>query len=306
MGTTSRTDVHRPSAAEFDPADYDCHGVFDLQTPFGQLTSTSGRSATVARLVARGYTAADVHPLGQCSHCGAYLRYTALMAHRPTMTYVWIGEQCLGNRFASMTKSEFQALRKAAALNTERIRKVTRITTLVIDHPALAYLTNAAMASAFGGFMASVGYQLRKDGRLSDRQIAAVERFIPEQIERDHALALRMDSERDERASAAPAPAGRVTVTGTVVRTKWQAHDFGESLKMLVVAVEGYRVWVTAPDSILDDRGELAKGTTVQFTARLTPKTRAHDPRLQGEEDATFAFGSRPTRASRVEVPSFT
>ncbi len=115
-----------------------------------------------------------------------------------------------------------------------------------------------------------------------------------------------MNAERDERGSAPPAPAGRVTVTGTVVHTKWQCHDFGESLKMLVVAIEGYRVWVTVPADLLDERGELAKGTTVRFDAKLMPKTRAHDPRLQGDEDPTFAFGSRPTKASRIEVPSFT
>lgn len=297
----TRTDTHRPSSDSLDPQDYQCVACYDLQTPGNQ-----GRSATVDYLERKGYTAADVHPIGQCSHCGAYLRYTALMTHKPTMTYVWIGEQCLGNRFSGLTKAEFTALRKAAALNRERIRKADRIAALVIEHPALACLTDEATASAFGGFMASVGYQLRRDGKLSDRQITAVERIIPESIERDHSLALRMDAERDERGSAPPAPAGRVTVTGTVVHTKWQPHDFGESLKMLVVAVEGYRVWVTAPADLLDERGELAKGTTVRFDAKLMPKTRAYDPRLRGEEDPTFAVGSRPTKASRIEVPSFT
>jgi hypothetical protein len=287
---STRTDVHRPSATEFDPESYECVGCYDLQTPGQQ-----GRSNTVDYLQRQGYRAADVHPLGQCSHCGAYLRYTALMAHKPTMTYVWIGEQCLGNRFSGLTKSEFAALRKAAALNAERIRKAVRITTLVIDHPALAEIVNEASASAYGGFMASVGYQLRRDGRLTDRQITTVERIIPEAIERAHAEALRIEERKAEAAQAAPAPAGRVTVTGEVVSTKWQNNDFGGSLKMLVVATAGYRVWVTVPDVLLDDRCQLAKGTMVRFDAKLAPKT----------EDPTFAFGSRPTKAQRIETPTF-
>lgn len=295
MNASTRTDIHRPSAPEFDPETYDCVGVFDLQHGQGGFQGASGRSAAVDRLVANGYRSADIHPLGQCSHCGAYLRYTALMAHKPTMAYVWIGEQCLGNRFESLTKAEFSALRKAAALNAERIRKTDRITTLVIDHPVLAGLLDEASASAYGGFMASVGYQLRSNGKLSDRQIAAVERIIPEAIERAYDLALRMNIERDEAVTATPAPAGRVTVTGEVLSTKWQDNDFGGCLKMLVKAIAGYRVWVSVPSDLLDDRCKLAKGTMVRFDAKLAPK----------DSDPTFAFGSRPTKAARIEVPSF-
>lgn len=291
MNANARTDIHRPSAAEFDPADYACIGVYDLQTPGQQ-----GRRLDIDRLETQGYSAADIHPIGQCSHCGAYLRYTALMAHRPSMTYVWIGEQCLGNRFESLTKAEFASLRKAAALNTERLRKTDRITTLVIDHPVLAEIIDPASASAYGSFVASIAYQLRGNGRLSDRQISTVEAAIGRAVVKAYDEAHRMAEQMIERAAAAPAPAGRVTVTGEVVHTKWQDNDFGGSLKMLVMATTGYRVWVTVPDSLLDDRCQLAKGTMVRFDAKLTPSA----------EDPQFAFGSRPTKASRIETPSFT
>lgn len=289
MNATARTDIHRPSATEFDPTDYLCTGVFDLQTP-GPL-----RREAVENLEREGYTAADVHPLGQCSHCGAYLRYTALMTHEPTKTYVWIGEQCLGNRFESMTKSESQALRRSAALNAERVRKQDRITTLVIDHPVLAEILDPASASAYGSFVASVGYQLRNNGRLSDRQISSVRSAVKRAIERAYDEAHQMAQRLVERTTAAPAPSGRVTVTGEVAAVKWQDNDFGGSLKMLVVAATGYRVWVTVPDSLLDDRCQLAKGAMVRFDAKLTPSA----------EDPQFAFGSRPTKAARIEVPSF-
>jgi hypothetical protein len=44
--TMTRTDVHRPSAAEFDPADYDLRGVFDLHPEDG---TTADRVRVVSR-----------------------------------------------------------------------------------------------------------------------------------------------------------------------------------------------------------------------------------------------------------------
>lgn len=285
MISTARTDIHRPSAPEFDPTDYTCAGVFDLHPDAFQGPQ---RMAAVNELLGAGYRRGGVHPLGQCSHCGAYLRYTALMTHEPTRTYLWIGEQCLGNRFELESKEEFAALRKAAALNRQRAAKVERIAELVAEHSVLGQLIDSACASAYGDFIADVAYRFRSNGELSQRQIEAVERIIPQQIERAHEQALRMDAEWG--APVVPAPAGRMVVTGEVLSTRWQDNDFGGCFKMLVKATEGYRVWVTVPADL-----DVERGQHVKFTATLKPKA----------EDPAFAIGSRPAKASIVDVPSF-
>jgi hypothetical protein len=56
------------------------------------------------------------------------------------------------------------------------------------------------------------------------------------------------------------------------------------SYKMLIKANENYKVWVTAPHSLLDSVNESLKGKVLTLTATLT----------QSERDATFAIGKRP------------
>lgn len=307
---TTRTDIHRPSAPEFDPTDYDCIGVFYL----GEAVVNAGGGAIADRglhrraleaLQARGITRGGVYGSRNCSHCGAHLSYAALMVHRPTNTYLHIGEDCLDNRFELDSKAQFQALRKATALNREQMRKADRIAALVAEHPMLAACLDEASASAYGSFVASVGYQLRRDGRLTDRQITAIKQAIPRAIDRAHQSAIWDDNRRTEQAQAQPAPAGRVVVTGKVLSIRDKETDFGRVWKMTVLAVEGYRVWVTVPSDL--DMDDLPHGTLVRFTATLAPNTKAHSKRwTPGDvEDPYFAFGTRPTKASILPAQSF-
>lgn len=146
MSTMTRTDIHRPSAPEFDPEGYDFFGCFDL----GEPMDNAARVSTVSRLVSEGYRFTSVHGSGQCGHCGARIRYAALMGHRDTKGLIWVGETCLDNRF-DLTKAEFDTLRKAAALNRERTAKRDRIAALLAEHPVLAwasYAHNIASAGA--------------------------------------------------------------------------------------------------------------------------------------------------------------
>lgn len=99
---------------------------------------------------------------------------------------------------------------------------------------------------------------------------------------------------------ATPAPAGRVEVEGTVVNVKWVESQYGGSLKMLLEADAGYRVWATVPKDLTmilveRDNGwqeyrEVTVGERVAFTATLEPSA----------DDATFAFAKRPSKARLV------
>lgn len=291
--TATRTDVHRPSAPEFDPENYECVDVFDLRPEWGD---GGRRTMAIAELAREGYTRGGVHPLGQCSHCGAWLRYTALMLHHPTKTYLWIGEQCLTNRFEDMTADRFRELRKTSALHRERMRKADRIAALIDAHPLLAELTYPQASDEYGNFVRDIAWKLQRDGELSERQISAVEAAILREVGwrvRDEQRAAQRAA---ELATATPAPSGRVRVTGTVLSVKWVDNDFGGATKMLLHAVEGYRVWVSIPSNL---EAGVNKGDCVAVTATLAPKKTA-----PGEEvDPYFAIGSRPVKGEIIAVP---
>lgn len=156
MTTRTRTDIHRPSAPEFDPEGYTFHGCFDLHPEEG----SRNRVQVVSALVETGLTFHGApHGSGQCSHCGARIRYAALMSHPVTKTLLWIGETCLDNRF-SLTKGEFDALRKDARLNAERTRKAEKIAALLETYPDLVWASYAYNIEVAGG---ETVYFLRDD-----------------------------------------------------------------------------------------------------------------------------------------------
>lgn len=139
--TSARTDIHRPSAAEFDPADYEFVAVHDnrAEWPGANLYFLQARR----ELIDAGWTFSGVHGgMGQCDHCGAALRYSALMKHLPTRTLIYVGETCLDNRF-ELTKAEFDAARKAAQLDRERQAKLAAFNELCNDMPELVWATYA-------------------------------------------------------------------------------------------------------------------------------------------------------------------
>jgi hypothetical protein len=119
----TRTDVHRPASADFYPELYRCVGVFDTQSEWPD--DRVARIEAVNALIAQGYRSGHGSS-SQCGHCGAYIRYAALMAREDVHEWIYVGETCLGGRF-EMTKVEFDTLRKNAALNGERIARRAKV-----------------------------------------------------------------------------------------------------------------------------------------------------------------------------------
>lgn len=148
---TRRTDIHRPSAPEFDPEAYEFFGCFDLNPdPMWGGAEIHARRELVSSLVKQGWKFTSVHGSGQCGHCGARIRYAALMGHTATKGLIYVGETCLDNRF-ELTKSEFDRLRKEASLNRERSRKADRIAALIEEHPVLVWASYARNIEVAGG-----------------------------------------------------------------------------------------------------------------------------------------------------------
>lgn len=289
--TAPRVDIHRPSAEQFDPEAYECRGVFDLGNDYGK--DERARRAAVDAMLAAGFRFASHQQIGQCGHCGAYLRYAALLTHGDSHEMIYVGETCLAGRFESLTKAEFQRLRKAAALDSARARerseRVERIAALVTEHPVLADLTYPQLDDEHSPFVADVAARFRSSGYLSERQVAAVSRAIH-----------REANDRVERATeqaACPdvaAPAGKVDLAGVVLSTRIQHGQFGAQYKMLLKVTTdsgAYRVWSTIPSAVMNaQQGPLSdlRGRSVRMRVTLSP---SHD-------DPAFAFGSRPTQAA--------
>ena len=287
----ARTDIHRPSADEFDPEAYDLWGCFDLFPEWPNPGENEYRSNLIRKLRDDGYKI-GAHGYGQCGHCGARIRYAALMVHKGAKEYIWIGEICLDNRF-EMTQAEFKQLRETARLNRERMARKDRIAQFYEDHPLLIWLSYAPVITNsrgyVNGFLCDLYHKLIKYGELSDRQIAAAERVIIENTKRDDEQA-----ELDKAAAVALAvmlasgvkcPEGRVEIEGEIVSVKeYDGYMPGtSSWKMLVVTSEGWKVWGTRPDAIW----QAEKGDRVRFTATVTPS----------EDDQLFGKFKRPTKA---------
>lgn len=183
--TSPRTDIHRPSAAEFNPEDYEFTGaVHDAGPDANNHHFREVRNA----LLDQGYTFSGVHGgTGQCDHCGALLRYSALMIHKPTRTLLYVGERCLDNRFESMAKAEFQEARRAAKLDRARQACLQGFRELCERNSALVYATyaeniQAAAPETYSTWtidtLVDIARKARTYGEATDRQLALLDKIF--------------------------------------------------------------------------------------------------------------------------------
>lgn len=288
-----RTDIHAPASPDFDPEAYDCCGVFDNDPDMPQ-GPYNPRAEAVKMLREQGYKI-GMYNAFQCGHCGAHIRYCALMVHKAAGEYIYVGEDCLQNRFEALTKTEFQTLRKAAALNKERVAMKTKIADAIEANPILAWLTYPQAIADMGYFLNDVAWKFMKYGDLTVNQIAAVEKcFAFELIKAQKALeAEAKKAEMIELGNVAPE--GRIEMTGEIITAKMQDGNYGTEYKMLVLAPEGWKLWATLPKNVLQNYWDNAEGGLLEFfkgkminmTVTVTPK----------KDDPTFAWGTRPAKA---------
>lgn len=278
MGATTRTDIHRPSAEEFDPADYEFTGaVFDLMetAPNANREELGIRS----RLLRAGYT--ENVPAHLCTHCGARLRYSALMIHLPTSALIYVGETCLDGRFAQ-TREAFRAAHGRAAAERKRQKLLKNFLAECEKHPALVYATyavnieQAADKREFWGktlfILGDIADRARTSGKpISDKQAALLDKLLTDLDEQGRKQAARKAewaAADAERVDAFIGDIGdRVTVTGTVRFAKIFEGGYGESTLLIIDTEQGTVKWFATGDH-LDEQGE-------EITLKATVK--AHD-----------------------------
>ena len=302
MNTRTRTDVHRPSV--INPADYEYvapeHGHDDTILDFPVYRE---RIRAHMKRTSGSYSRHD-HG-GNCGICGnANVIYTVLFYHRPSNTYVRMGEECAMNVDASFDNREFRRFKDAISAERDAKAGKTKAQKILAglglspawdiavalrggpeSRRALAAMPDERESTRIMSQLEIVQdlvEQLIKRGELSEKQIAFLGRLLDQYANRHQAAAQRQ-AEHDQ---AKDAPSGRLNVAGRVLSVKPECTDFGDVWKVLVQTQDGWKCYGTLPSQIR----EAQAGDWITFKATLTVS----------QKDSKFAFFSRPTGGAVV------
>jgi len=289
----TRTDVHSP--ANLITEDYEYFWCFDNNPeppapgPFVNI-SNEFLQEIVTGIQKSPVSERSYH---QCHHCGARIRYVALLKHLPTGAIIAVGETCLDNRFELAT-AEFHKLRKQAQLDREAHRiktaaeeQLSELDPDLVDCLAKkdpeTYVNEFTQAARAHHIVSDIRRKLWLYGSISVGQVNLVGKLI---IQEQEAQARKAEREAEVKVDA---PEGRFEIVGTVVSRKWKDSDFGGNYKIVVKVEEEDGIWlayVTEPSRIETERGDVVK-----LTATWT----------RSDTDPSFAFGKRPSKPSIVK-----
>lgn len=270
----TRTDVHRPSALV--PEDYEYAYGYDAHP---DCMNASYVQAQVERLREEGYRFGGPEGRG-CQHCGANIRYVAVLKHVPTKTLIRVGETCLA-RF-DLTTDEFHALRKAAALDRQKQRIKNRRLAFFAQYPdaetAYGWASERVAAGEYGweGTRHNYVSRINREGDASQRFTALILRDMVRTEQREAERA-----EQDATRTAVVEGDG-VTITGKVVSVKFKEDGYGGRMVWTVEDDRGFLVWGSVPRSVDPERGD-----RVRFKANVT----------RSDRDESFGFAKRPRAA---------
>jgi hypothetical protein len=295
--------IHNPS--QFKPEDYEIVEYFDNQPPrhlfvdsqtqaerdtetlLLELESMLGMEPTVIEprpdKIAEWNAERDLlFPDGayKCQHCGnGNVRYVVSALHKPTNRRVCFGDICVNRlQFANQQEFKAAALRRKGALQAAALRVWHQCKKYVMEHPEVATYARQMQEPVHANnlFVKDVFHRFWKYGSMSPAQLAA----IGNSLQRDIDVAARRAAIAAEPPPSAPAPEGRVQVTGEVLSMRIDRTQFGCITKMLVKLASGSKVWCSVPTGA----NELRRGDTITFTATFERKA----------GDQFFAFGKRP------------
>lgn len=273
--STQRTDIHSPTNLVTE--DYEFAYAYDAHPHEGD------RGACVPilnMLLADGYYFDQVHGGDTCDHCGARLRYVAVMKHLPTKTLIKVGETCLDNRFELATPM-FHALRKAAKLNRERTKlseKRDAFLSIPENREAFEFCDERVSAGDYGfeGFYHNFVHKVNRYGDTSEKFVAAILRAKARDAEYAAKRAF-------EALTDSPVVEGTVQITGKVLSTKFQQNAYGGRLVMTVRDDRGFKVWGSVPSGLA-----IEKDDRLTFLASVE----------KSDRDETFGFFKRPRKAA--------
>lgn len=276
----TRTDVHSPTNLVTE--DYEYAYSYDAHPDSMDAMYVQ---AILNPLLEEGWRFGENPSNGGCYHCGAHIRYIAVLKHIPTHTLIKVGETCLDNRFALAT-ADFHKLRKQAKLDRERQRiKNGRLEWFAINPDreiAFAWASDRVAAGDFGyeGMRHNFVHKINRYGSTSDKFVSA--------ILRDMVRTKRRENEREaEKAELKPVVEGKgIIIEGEVLSVKWQENAYGGRFVTTVKDDRGFIVWGSRPSKLAWEKGE-----RVRFKAGEVTKS---------DRDETFGFFKRPTSAEVI------
>ena len=154
------------------------------------------------------------------------------------------------------------------------------------EHPGVSEIV-ARLAKGENHFALSIERALEDKGTLTENQLNAILRMNEQQ-----------KAKATEKSLAEPVPAGKHTITGTILSTKWVENNFSYhgsgTLKMVVQDDRGFKVYGTVPNALTTREDGTyysdLRNSRVTFTATLEPS----------QDDDKFGFYKRPTKAQLI------
>lgn len=281
-----RTDIHRPSAIVPSEYVYVC-----FQYPIEGMEDVHAilemRKQLEAHMAKTGGCWAQTDHAGSCFICGAWAKYLVVWHHRPSNTYIKSGEDC-AQKMDMSVDGDFSLFRKLvkAALEQKAGKKKAQA---ILEKEGLQRCWEIANSEENEMWhneefkISDIVGKLIRYGSLSDKQLGFLRTLLARIDERPAKEAAR----KAEAEAAAPCPSGRIEIVGNILSIKSQESDFGVTLKMLVKAESGFKVWGTIPSGLnayVKDK--------VRFTATVEPS----------RDDTKFGFFKRPAKAELLEA----
>lgn len=298
-----RTDIHSPTNLVTEDYEFVACGYYGSAGEPGYSPLVHEASY----LIDEGWRFGENHSAGDCYHCGAHLKYYAIMKHLPSHTLVQIGETCLGNRF-ERTSAEFHQLRKQAELDrqAQRIKK-HRLAWFAVDPDReLAYLwADEQVSNGHYGYEGMRFNFVSKINRYGDTSDKFVRTIMRDMVRTERSEEERAARAAEEAANSAPVIEGRIEIEGEVLSAKWQENDWGGRLVMTVRDDRGFKVWGSVPAKL---RPAPQKGDRIAFSATVeaAPPKKVYDPEtaemVEQPADPTFGFFKRPSNARFLEA----
>ena len=198
----------------------------------------------------------------------------------------WTNEECTNFIQVKIDKVESARIAKVEARKQRQLEKVadalaTNDRMMIVETGCtLEEIKNACPNNSFIRDVCDKGMN---GVVLSLKQLEALGNAYDRQMGRDKA-------NEEYKKTASEVPSGRHEVVGEVLSVKWKDSHYGGAYKALVKTSD-YKVYGTVPSALVKACGgdpTLLEGSTIKFTATLTPK------------EVGFGFYSRPTNAVEV------
>jgi hypothetical protein len=286
-----RTDIHRPSVIAPEDYDYVC--------TLGDSEFGVGRSEMEAfnahRLRTGGRMSDHAHG-GSCHVCGALAFYRVIWYHHPTNSYIATGYDCadkLGGGDPDVFKQLKDENARARKAKAGKLKAQKTLDDLGISRAWEIYELPWSYSNKHRCTIQEMVGKLVRYGDLSDKQYQYLGKLIEWHDNYDELQKKREKERKAQHDAAKPIPATdkRLSIEGTVLSIKAVESEYGVTMKLLLMADEGWKVFGSVPSGMGSQDG-FDRGCRIRFDARVTVS----------EDDPKFGFYSRPTKASLVSA----